>query len=733
MKKTLNFLAVICLIAVIVISCEKKITIPVIQTSAASSVTTSGAYGTATIISNGGSEITVKGICWGLTTGPTVYGSNTQYGSGSLPFSWSISGLSPGTTYYVCAYATNSAGTAYGNEITFTTDAVTATLSTTSVSSITSTSAVSGGNISTDGGSSVTARGVCWGTNQNPTVDGSKTTDGTGAGQFTSTITGLTPGITYYVRAYAINNKGTTYGQEISFRTLTSAPIVTTADVTAITATTAISGGSVTDDGGVSLSAKGLCWSTNQNPTISDFTTVNANYAVLGSNPFVQDNLIGAGAPGPSFVSSMTSLAPGTTYYVRAYATNSMGTSYGSQKSFTTLITVPEVTTSAVSSITSSSALGGGNVTSNGGSSITARGVCWSTSANPTIADSKTTNNTGTGSYESSIKGLAPNTTYYVRAYAINTAGTAYGNQVTFTSEAEIPTVITSAPSYVASSSAMGGGNVTSSGGLSITARGVCWSTSSNPTIANSKTANGTGIGSFVSSITGLLPNTTYYVRAYATNSKGTSYGNQINIKTSEVVSDIESNNYSTVIIGDQTWFQENLRTTKYNDGSIITNITGSFEWWSNTEIPAYCWYGNDSYYASPYGAFYNYYAVKTGKLCPTGWHVATDQDWTYIIDFLGGYAIAGQKMKISGTAYWHTPNIATNESGFSAYPSGYRELWSYGGAFMEFGRGAYFWAFSTTGNWYRDLGFDRPGIIRQATTSQLAGLSVRCVKNIEN
>jgi len=189
--------------------------------------------------------------------------------------------------------------------------------------------------------------------------------------------------------------------------------------------------------------------------------------------------------------------------------------------------TAPFVSTTTSSSITQTSASSGGNVTADGGASVTARGVCWSTSANPTTSNSKTSNGTGTGTFTSSITGLTASTTYHVRAYATNSVGTSYGSDQQFatTSSSTAPVVTTTTPSSITQTTASSGGNVTADGGASVTARGVCWSTSANPTTSNSKTSNGTGTGTFTSSITGLTASTTYHVRAYATNSVGTSYG----------------------------------------------------------------------------------------------------------------------------------------------------------------------------------------------------------------
>ncbi len=194
------------------------------------------------------------------------------------------------------------------------------------------------------------------------------------------------------------------------------------------------------------------------------------------------------------------------------------------------------LTTTAASLIIVFTAQSGGNVTSDGNGAVTARGVCWSTSPMPTIADSKTTDGTGTGVFTSSITGLAPNTLYYVRAYATNSAGTAYGSEVSFTSLLLAkPTLTTTAASSIIADAAQSGGDVTSDGGEAVTTRGVCWSTSPAPTIADSKTTDGTGTGVFTSSITGLVQNTLYYVRAYATNIAGTAYGNEVSFTSLSV------------------------------------------------------------------------------------------------------------------------------------------------------------------------------------------------------
>ena len=298
-------------------------------------------------------------------------------------------------------------------------------------------------------------------------------------------------------------------------------PTVTTTAISNIQETTATGGGNVTSSGNGTVSARGVCWGIYSNPTITD------DYTTDGT---------GTG----SFTSSITGLTANTTYYVRAYATNSAGTSYGSDLTFktSTIIVLPTLTTGMTTATSSTTATSGGNVTSDGGAIVTARGVCWSMSANPTISlSTKTSNGTGTGSFTSNITGLTANTTYHVRAYATNSAGTSYGSDVTITTPVAIvpPTVTTATTTATSSTTATSGGNVTSDGGATVTSRGVCWSTSANPTVnLSTKTSNGTGTGIFSSTITGLTENTTYYVRAYATNEIGTSYGSNKEFTTLE-------------------------------------------------------------------------------------------------------------------------------------------------------------------------------------------------------
>jgi uncharacterized protein (TIGR02145 family) len=399
----------------------------------------------------------------------------------------------------------------------------------------------------------------------------------------------------------------------------------------------------------------------------------------------------------------------------------------------------PVVTTNtSVTNITLTTATSGGAVVSNGGSIPAQRGVCWSTHQNPTIDDNKTSDGNNIGGFTSQLAGLQSNSTYYIRAYATNDLQTAYGNEVSFStiSPAAFPIVTTSAVTNITSVSADGFGTVTDEGGSGVIERGICWSTSPNPTLSDNHSSSGSGLGSFTSSITGLSPAVAYYVRAYATNVNGTSYGNQVTFNSADgisgTISDLDGNFYGVLYIGTQVWMASNLKVTKYSNGDPISAGLSNSAWIA-TNTGAYSIYNDDLSNNSTYGKLYNWFAVNDSRnICPTGWHIPTLGEWNTLIGHLGSNSTAGGQLKSTGTTLWMTPNTgATNSSNFSARPGGIRS--DVAGNYSLLGLQSDFWTAtqggtSTTGVYFK-LVYNNASI-SNLDLDKNAGLSCRCIQD---
>ena len=532
----------------------------------------------------------------------------------------------------------------------------------------------------------------------------------------------------YTYRVYSFNQVGKSinYSNEVSIKTL-NIPTLTDNSTNIMLDATQWAGnsslsfsvfGQISSDGGSPLISKGIVWGTSSNPTID-----------LSTKTIVVD----FHTPN-SFTGRVSGLALGTKYYIRTYASNIAGTAYGPEKQFTT-DNIPVITTNDITNITSAGAKSGGNISSDGRGSgtlawtnITSRGVVWGTSINPTIAlSTKTSDGTGTGSFESVISGLAFGTKYYLRSYATNSMGTGYGNEISITT-INGPAITTTSITDITSNGAKSGGTINSDGGSPILARGVVWGTSTNPTIAlSTKTINGTGTGSFQSVITLLDGIRTYYVRAYATNSAGTAYGNEItfsnNVSSSFIVNTVTS-------LTGRIWLDRNLGATQVATSSTDFNSYGYWYQWgrgsdghqnrnsvttttlSNKDMP-----GDGLFITVPYGSN-DWRNPGNNSLwqgvnginnpCPTGYRLPTETEWNAEI------------------ATWSEKNPDGAFASVLKLPkAGYRNA---SGSHTSVTGGGYYWSSTFNGPFAQRLVIGVPsGLGEQGRAN---GFSCRCIKD---
>lgn len=388
---------------------------------------------------------------------------------------------------------------------------------------------------------------------------------------------------------------------------------------------------------------------------------------------------------------------------------------------------VPTITTSSVTSITGTSVTCGGTVENEGSGKVTDRGVCWSTGITPTIADNKKLCGAGPGTFTSNIPDLNGATTYYVRAWATNEAGTGYGEIISFSTLGEVPTATTLAASKITPTTAKINGSVNPNFVPStVTFEYGMTGGSVNTINASTSTVTGNSDVPVSAELSNLLPATNYTFRVKAVNNIGETWGESFVFTTLKAgqITDVEGNIYNTVTIGTQIWMAENLKTTRYNDDTGIPLVTDNTTW-KNLTSAAYCWYNNDkTTYGNIYGALYNFRAAWKDKLCPVGWHVPTDDEWVILMNNAGGSDKAGGRLKETGTEHWASPNTgATNETGFTALPGGLRI--HYSGEFAQINQYGYIWL----NIWAKVMGYNNTVVVSNTLTSA-AGCSIRCIKN---
>ena len=663
---------------------------------------------------------------------------------------------------------------------------VLATVTTHMVSDITVTTAISGGNVTTTGGAEVTARGICWSTSPNPTINDNHTSDGDGTGSFISNITGLTVNTTYYVRAYAVNSVGVSYGNELSFSTtaigndgLPCAGAATVTDYDGNTyntiqigdqcwmkenlRTTHYSNGDSIPAGTTHGTSPYRYCPNNDPNNVSTYGYLYNWAAVM--------NGASSGSANPSGIQGVCPMG----WHVPSNAEFAQLTGYvGSHSEYvcgndSTSIAKALVSSTGWDNVPYSCTACNNQEDNNAtGFSLLPAGV-YSTNVSvygPYI---------GFGSYAFlwSATDYDPGYAYYCNiscSFEIANCYSSpkeYGFSVrclrndTDSATTSIPFVTTNVVTNITANSATCGGTVTDDGGLSVTARGVCWSTSPYPTVNDSYTTEGSGTGSFTSSMTGLTHDVMYYVRAYATNSMGTGYGDMMSFiipnpddsqpcPGAATMIDYDGNIYNTVQIGDQCWMKENLRTTHYANGDSIalgsgTSLTMAYRYYPN----------NNSANVSDYGYLYNWAALMHGTgsssanpsgvqgICPAGWHVPSDAEWTQLEEYLhnfdqyrcGNNYLAIAK-SLSDTESWHVstyncgpgynPN-ANNATGFSARAAG-----DYYGSYDHFGYLAIFWSATATDNsraFIRTIGYNM-FFVEMYSDIMDSGGSVRCIRN---
>lgn len=312
------------------------------------------------------------------------------------------------------------------------------------------------------------------------------------------------------------------------------------------------------------------------------------------------------------------------------------------------------------------------------------------------------------------------------------------------------PLIITAEAENVGSATVSSGGTIIWEDASAITGRGICWATEVNPTIDDHKITNGKGPGTFICNISGLLPHTFYYLRSYVIKDGRVIYGNQVSFTTEEVVTDIDGNTYNIINIGNQVWMAENLRTTRFANGDLIGTTTPSTLDIMNYIDPVYQWpYNGNEKNAAKYGRLYTWYAATDPRgLCPVGWHIPSDAEWTeleiYLISNHYNYdgTNTGNKIALTLSSFlgWSnsessgTPGNTSygdtrNWTGFSALPAGYRDQ---EGKFVDIGNAGCWWSSSEASSYnayYRYIRSLRKDLLR-SSYYEFCAVSVRCIKD---
>jgi len=587
-------------------------------------------------------------------------------------------------------------------------------LTTNAVTEITTTSAVSGGVITNDGGAPVISMGICWNTSNEPTIDNIKTIETGESNSFTSNLTGLAPKTLYYLRAYATNSAGTGYGESVSFTTLGDTPASVAANATNIAIDSAVLNGTVNPN---SLSTTvSFEWGAN-----TDYgNTVAATQSPVTGNTSVSVSV------------KLTGLTPGTTYHFRIKAENSLGITYSSDMTFRTLGDIPSVTTLDVTNLQTHAATLNSSVNPNYlSTSVTFEwGTTTSYDSTTTALQSPLTGNSDV-SVNIDLSGLSPGTTYHYRIVATNELGTTNSEDITFTTLGQVPLIVTHTPIIKIDSAVLYSSVNPNYLSTEVIFEWGLTNSYGNTISPDDSPFTGSSLINTSTVLSNLSAETTYHFRIKATNELGTTYSEDSTFSTYSLV-DADNNYYHSVVIGTQTWMNENLKTTKFTNGDLIGTTTPSTFDITNESAPKYQWSpnGNDDN-KTIYGKLYTWFTVTDNRqICPYGWHVPSNNEWITLIDFIGGESNAGSKLKETGILHWESPNAdATDEYKFTALPAGYRTCY---GLFTGFKTSSYFWTSTEkdiTEAFFRPI-WSELTYIGNGSEAKCYGFSVRCIKD---
>ena len=557
-------------------------TSPVVATTVATNVNENGALLSSDITDNGGQNVTQRGFAYKVyqegMPEPTTYDKTRTVSMEAENFSAQLSELQPLTKYIVRAYAINKAGTGYGEAVTFTTEELKIPQLTCTMGDITAFAATPSAVISTNGGFKVTEYGFCWSTeNQVPTIENLKTVTGKDeATQFSEIIEDLNPVTTYYLRAYAVNEKGTGYSNILTFKTEEKQVATLTTPVASnIEVTSATLSSSIEVPAGVEVTEKGICYSIFSTKPATD-------------GPHVTDK-----NQGNTIHVNLQDLNEGASYYATAYAVTRDGTFYSEATLFTLGRTYePTVTISEITGIGETEATVNAGITTDGGREVMEKGICWSsTSSTPTLeADSWMKSESSGNNFSLKLTSLEKGQKYYVRAYAKNVNGTGYSPAFEFTTAlTKAPEVVNMEMTAIHDDHSTAQAVISDKGGLEITERGFVYSTTVvSPTIGAAgvvKVASGSKDDTFTAELKGLAYRTRYYICAYATNAKGTSYSSPTNFVTSYSSAPSTFVQIEESTIGSTTATMSGKITNDGGDGSEAIGI----------DEVGFCWSENNS------------------------------------------------------------------------------------------------------------------------------------------